>query len=48
MQNAIDGVVALLTGEPRDLSPVVIDEEAVPAFNGKVYAIARRSRRVRQ
>lgn len=41
IQHAIDGVIALLTGDPRDLSHVAIDEEAVPAFNRKVYAIAR-------
>jgi methylated-DNA-[protein]-cysteine S-methyltransferase len=41
VQRAIDGIVALLRGEPRDLSGVVIDNEGVPAFNTRVYAIAR-------
>jgi methylated-DNA-[protein]-cysteine S-methyltransferase len=41
IQNAIDGVVALLSGEPRDLTGIAIDNEAIPAFNRKVYAIAR-------
>jgi methylated-DNA-[protein]-cysteine S-methyltransferase len=38
---AIDGITALLRGEPRDLSDVVIDDEATPAFNKRVYAVAR-------
>ena len=41
VQRAIDGVVALLRGEARDLSDVVIDDAGVPAFNKRVYAIAR-------
>lgn len=41
IQQAIGDLVALLTGEPRDLSHIAIDEDAVPAFNRKVYAIAR-------
>ena len=39
---AIDGIVALLAGEPRDLQDVVIDDEATPEFNKRVYTIARR------
>jgi len=39
---AIDGVVALLAGEPRDLIDVVIDDDGTPDFNKCVYAIARR------
>ncbi len=39
---AIDGIVALLSGEPRDLIDIVIDDEATPDFNKKVYAIARK------
>ena len=42
VQHAIDGVIALLQGERRDLTDVVIDDEAIPDFNRKVYAIARR------
>lgn len=41
MQRAIDGIVALLRGEPRDLSDIVIDNEGTPEFNARVYAIAR-------
>jgi len=41
VQNAIDGITALLRGEPRDLSDVIIDDEATPEFNRRVYAIAR-------
>ena len=41
VQRAIDGIVALLRGEPSDLSDVTIDVDKVPAFNRKVYDIAR-------
>jgi methylated-DNA-[protein]-cysteine S-methyltransferase len=41
VQHAIDGVIALLRGEPRDLTDIVIDEAQIPPFNRKVYAIAR-------
>ncbi len=41
VQHAIDGIVALLNGEPRDLRDVIIDNEGVPEFNVRVYAIAR-------
>lgn len=41
VQHAIDGIVALLRGEARDLSDVTIDNEGVPGFNVRVYAIAR-------
>ncbi len=41
IQDAIDGIVALLSGEPRDLSHIVIDDAAISDFNRKVYAIAR-------
>jgi methylated-DNA-[protein]-cysteine S-methyltransferase len=40
-QHAIDGIVALLRGEPRDLSDIVIDNSGTPEFNVRVYAIAR-------
>jgi methylated-DNA-[protein]-cysteine S-methyltransferase len=40
-QRAIDGIVALLRGETRDLTDVTIDNEGVPEFNARVYAIAR-------
>jgi methylated-DNA-[protein]-cysteine S-methyltransferase len=38
---AIDGIVALLAGKPHDLTGVVIDDDGIPAFNRRVYAIAR-------
>jgi methylated-DNA-[protein]-cysteine S-methyltransferase len=41
VQRAIDGIVALLRGEHRDLSDVAIDTERIPAFNRKVYDVAR-------
>lgn len=41
VQHAIDGIVALLEGEARDLTDVVIDDRETPEFNGRVYAIAR-------
>lgn len=41
VQAVIDGVVALLAGEPRDLRDVVIDDDDTPDFNKRVYAIAR-------
>jgi methylated-DNA-[protein]-cysteine S-methyltransferase len=41
IQKAIDGIVALLSGEPRDLIDIVIDDAAISDFNRKVYRIAR-------
>jgi methylated-DNA-[protein]-cysteine S-methyltransferase len=41
VQRAIDGISALLRGERRDLSDVTIDAEDIPAFNRKVYDVAR-------
>ncbi len=40
-QHAIDGIVALTAGEPRDLADIVIDDDAISDFNRKVYKIAR-------
>jgi methylated-DNA-[protein]-cysteine S-methyltransferase len=40
-QHAIDGMVALLQGEPRDLKDIPIDDTGTSDFNAKVYAIAR-------
>ena len=40
-QRAIDGIVALLDGEARDLNDIVIDDDGTPVFNTRVYAIAR-------
>ena len=41
VQRAIDEIVALLGGEPRDLAAVLLDMEHVPEFDRRVYAIAR-------
>ena len=41
VERVIDGIVALLAGEPRDLSSVRIDTEGMPEFNRRVYEIAR-------
>ena len=38
---AIDGIVALLRGEPADLSDVTLDMTDIPGFNQRVYAVAR-------
>jgi methylated-DNA-[protein]-cysteine S-methyltransferase len=38
---AIDGIVALIAGERRDLTHVVLDLIGVPDFNRRVYAAAR-------
>lgn len=38
---AILGMVALMNGEARDLSDVVLDTADVPDFNRRVYEIAR-------
>ncbi len=41
VQAAIDGIVALLKGEKRDLRDIVIDDSGTPAFNTRVYKIVR-------
>jgi len=41
IQAAIDGIVALLRGEKRDLRELVLDMESVPSFNRRVYELAR-------
>src|SRR5215207_852874 len=41
VRRAIGEIVALLAGEPRDLSSVALDMERVPEFNRRVYAVAR-------
>jgi methylated-DNA-[protein]-cysteine S-methyltransferase len=38
---AIGDIVALLRGEPRDLTHMTIDTDGVADFNRRVYAIAR-------
>ncbi|HEX6079832.1 MAG TPA: methylated-DNA--[protein]-cysteine S-methyltransferase [Methylomirabilota bacterium] len=40
-QRVIDGIVALLEGEPRALDDVALDMEGVPEFDRKVYEVAR-------
>ena len=42
VQHAIDGMMALLAGERRDLADVAIDNDGVPEFNTRVYAIVRK------
>ena len=41
VQQTIGDIVALLSGERRDLTHIAIDDEGVPEFNRRVYAIAR-------
>jgi methylated-DNA-[protein]-cysteine S-methyltransferase len=41
VQRAIEQIVVLLSGEPADLGDIVLDNEAIPDFNRRVYAIAR-------
>jgi methylated-DNA-[protein]-cysteine S-methyltransferase len=38
---AIEGIVALLRGEPSDLSRITLDTTGIPAFNARVYAFTR-------
>ena len=40
-QSAIDGMIELLDGKPRDLSGVALDLDGVPDFHRDVYDIAR-------
>jgi methylated-DNA-[protein]-cysteine S-methyltransferase len=41
IQPAIEGIVALLRGQPSDLTDVTLDMSSVHAFNARVYAFAR-------
>jgi methylated-DNA-[protein]-cysteine S-methyltransferase len=41
VKDAVDGIVALLDGEARDLSSVALDMARVPPFHRRVYAVAR-------
>src|SRR6202046_4579353 len=41
IRRVIDDIVALLSGEPRDLSHVAIDLGDAPDFNRRVYDVAR-------
>jgi methylated-DNA-[protein]-cysteine S-methyltransferase len=38
---AIDGIAALLRGNPSDLSDVTLDMMGIPAFNARVYQFTR-------
>jgi len=42
VQHAIDGIAALLRGEPRDMTDIAIDDDGTPEFNRRVYAVARK------
>ena len=41
VRQALEGIVALLRGEDRDLSAITLDMDRVPVFNQRVYEIAR-------
>src|SRR5258705_12697550 len=41
VQQAVDSIVALLHGEASDLSTVALDLAGVPAFNRRIYEVAR-------
>lgn len=41
VRRAIDGVVALLAGQARDLTDIAIDDDDTPEFNKRVYAVTR-------
>jgi methylated-DNA-[protein]-cysteine S-methyltransferase len=41
IEMAIDGIVALLRGQPSDLSDVTLDMNGIHAFNRRVYEFAR-------
>jgi methylated-DNA-[protein]-cysteine S-methyltransferase len=41
IQSVVDEIVALIAGEPRDLSMIMLDMSDVPEFDSKVYAVAR-------
>jgi methylated-DNA-[protein]-cysteine S-methyltransferase len=41
VQRAVDGIVSLLRGNDVDLSDVVLDMDRVPAFDRRVYEVAR-------
>jgi methylated-DNA-[protein]-cysteine S-methyltransferase len=41
VRRAIEGIVALLRGEPSDLSTVALDMDQVPPFHVRVYEAAR-------
>jgi len=41
IRHAIEGIVALLAGEARNLRDIVIDDDGTTEFNRRVYAVTR-------
>ncbi|HYW56590.1 MAG TPA: methylated-DNA--[protein]-cysteine S-methyltransferase [Polaromonas sp.] len=41
VQQAIDGIAAMLRGEAHDLKALVLDMSGVPTFHQRVYAVTR-------
>jgi methylated-DNA-[protein]-cysteine S-methyltransferase len=41
VQDAIEGIISLLRGEGRDLSPIALDMDGLPSFDRRVYEVAR-------
>ena len=41
IREAVEGIVALLRGEARDLSAVALDMERLPEFHRRVYEVTR-------
>ena len=41
VERAVEGIVALLGGEPIDLAAVALDMDGVPPFDRRVYEVAR-------
>jgi methylated-DNA-[protein]-cysteine S-methyltransferase len=41
VRRCVDGIVAMLSGEPEDLADVVLDDALVGEFDRRVYAAAR-------
>ena len=41
VRTAIEAIVALLRGEPRDLTGIALDMERVPDFHRRVYQVAQ-------
>ena len=42
VRHAIDGIIALLGGEKRDLTDIAVDDSKQSDFNKRVYAIVRK------
>jgi methylated-DNA-[protein]-cysteine S-methyltransferase len=41
IRHAIEGIVALLSGESRDLRDIIIDDDGTTEFNRRVYVVTR-------